>query len=284
MNGLAVKILGYLEQRSRVSILIKGLLLIVIVGAVDYFIVLNFSLSIFYLLPIILVSWFAGIWYGLLISILSALSWLINDFGVTVNYFPYFRFLNTVVRLVFFCTITYLLSALKTAYERQKLLAQTDELTGIINRRYFLDLLQQELNQAVRYEKVFTVAYFDLDNFKIVNDRFGHDGGDNLLKLVANTTSREIRQADIFARLGGDEFALLLPETDFSSSQTALQRLQTKLLTAMERRAFPVTFSIGAVTFVRKPNSVDEIIQKVDDLMYEVKRRGKNNLNHELYS
>ncbi|MGV2828910.1 GGDEF domain-containing protein [Myxosarcina sp. GI1(2024)] len=208
---------------------------------------------------------------------------MFNDLRITIDYYSDLRLLNTIVRLVFFLTITYLIAALKASYQREKNLAQTDGLTGIINRRYFLNLLRQELNLALRYEKIFTLAYLDLDNFKMVNDRFGHDRGDELLRLVARTTLQTIRQTDIFARLGGDEFALLLPETEFKDAQIALQRLQTKLLAAMERHSFPITFSIGAVTFLKPTNSVDEIIQKADALMYRVKKSGKDNLKHELY-
>ncbi|WP_036485876.1 GGDEF domain-containing protein [Myxosarcina sp. GI1] len=283
MKNFTVKIVNYLENQSKLSILTQGLILTLIIGTIDYFVVIDFSLSIFYLLPTVLVAWYAGIWYGLAISIISSCSWLINDFTVTKIYYPYFRFWNIVVRFIFFSSITYLLAALKTAYEREKRFAQTDALTGITNRRYFFDLLQQELNLALRYEKIFTVAYFDLDNFKLVNDRYGHAQGDELLKLIAEITTQTIRRVDIFARIGGDEFALLLPETDFAASQTALQRLQTELLMVMEFYSYPVTFSIGAITFVRQLNSIDEIIRSIDSLMYEVKSSSKNDIKHELY-
>lgn len=284
MKRFDIKVVNYLEQQSKLSILTTGLLLIFIIGTIDYFVIIDFSLSIFYLLPIVLVAWFAGFWYGLVISIVSLCSWLLNDFTITRFYYPYFRFWNTIVRFIFFSTIIYLLAALKTSYEREKHLAQTDALTGITNRRYFLNLLEHELNISLRYNRTFTIVYFDIDNFKTVNDRFGHAKGDELLKLVANTATQTIRQVDIFARLGGDEFALLMPETNFRASQTALQRLRNQLSAATERYSLPVTYSFGAITFVKPLNSVDEIIRNVDGLMYEVKNSSKNDIKHELYA
>lgn len=107
--------------------------------------------------------------------------------------------------------MVHLLSELKKAYEREKILAHTDGLTKVYNRRYFLDILSLEAKRSIRYNHYLTLAYFDVDNFKPINDNLGHTQGDKLLCLIATTVKKNIRQTDIVARLGGDEFALLLP-------------------------------------------------------------------------
>jgi diguanylate cyclase (GGDEF)-like protein len=128
------------------------------------------------------------------------------------------------------------------------------------------------------------LAYIDLDNFKTVNDTYGHLIGDSLLRLVADTIRNNIRTTDVLARLGGDEFVVLLPETDFEQSEIVINKVQTQLLDEMKKNNWPVTFSIGAVTFLTPPESVDEMIKKADNLMYSAKKNGKNTKKREVWS
>jgi diguanylate cyclase (GGDEF)-like protein len=97
---------------------------------------------------------------------------------------------------------------------------------------------------------------------------------------VADTLRAGLRKTDFVARLGGDEFALLLPETGDGSAQLAIRKVQKKLLEAMATSGYPVTFSIGAVTFARPPETIDEVISQADELMYAVKQAGKNGVQH----
>ena len=182
-----------------------------------------------------------------------------------------------------FLTISYLLSNLKSAYEREKNLSQTDGLTKIVNRRFFGEILTLEYKRSLRYERCFTLAYFDVDNFKQVNDRFGHNTGDELLIIIAQTIEKQIRETDTVARLGGDEFALLLPETNYKAGQSILFRLQQQLTVAIAAYSPPVSLSIGAVTFLSLPNSIERTIEEADSLMYRVKKSGKNRLEHQVF-
>ena len=113
---------------------------------------------------------------------------------------------------------TLLLSSLKRALDRERELSGTDVLTGIRNARSFREVLGAEIERSKRFQRPFTVAYLDLDNFKTVNDCHGHEHGDELLRLVGNTILTGIRKTDTVARLGGDEFALLLPETEYEAA------------------------------------------------------------------
>jgi diguanylate cyclase (GGDEF)-like protein len=126
------------------------------------------------------------------------------------------------------------------------------------------------------------VAYLDLDNFKEVNDRFGHSRGDSLLRLVAATIRTNLRKTDMVARLGGDEFALLLPETGYEPAAAVLRKIHQLLLGKMQRCGYPVTCSIGAVTFLRPAESVEELIKRADACMYAAKRGGKDRMKHVL--
>ena len=260
-----------------------GLMAVLFISLVDYFIVVDVSLSILYLLPIAFVSWYETKRFSLLMVFICTTGWFIAELAAKSNMYLLILVWNTTVRLVVFWVIASLLSDLKLAYEREKNLAQTDALTKIVNRRFFWETLQLEYQRSLRYDRCFTLAYLDLDNFKQINDRFGHQTGDKLLKLVAQTMQKQIREVDTAARLGGDEFAILLPETNYISGKLVLERLQTNIMDAIANYTPPVSLSIGAITFIDLPDSVDRTINDVDDLMYQVKNGGKNAIKHEVF-
>ena len=260
-----------------------GLITVLLISVVDYFIIIDISLSILYLLPIALVSWYTTKKFSILLVLISTSGWFIAELAAKSNVFSTILIWNTLVRLVVFSTIAYLLSDLKSAYEREKRLAQTDVLTGIVNRRFFWEVLQLEYQRSLRYDLCFTLAYLDLDNFKQINDRFGHQTGDKVLKIVAQTMQKQIRQIDTVARLGGDEFALLLPETNYKNSTIVLNRLRNNIAEAIIAYSPLVSLSIGAITFVDLPDTVDKTINDVDSLMYRVKNEGKNGIIHQLF-
>jgi len=164
---------------------------------------------------------------------------------------------------------------LQVALENEKNLSRIDFLTGIPNRRCFHQALTTESKRARRYQRPTTVAYIDVDNFKQVNDRLGHAVGDQLLKTIGRALETTLRETDTPARLGGDEFAILLPETDAESALVVLAKVQACLDAVMQQQRWPVSFSVGVVTFTRAPASAEEMVQRADELMYEVKRKGK---------
>ena len=140
-----------------------------------------------------------------------------------------------------------------------------------------------EINRARRYDHPFTVVCIDLDNFKTVNDCFGHSTGDILLRLIARTIQQNIRVTDTVARLGGDEFAILLPETGRNVAEVILQKVQKINLEIMRRHGCPVTFSIGVATFTSPPSTVDETLRVSDQLMYSAKNNCKNSIQYEVF-
>jgi diguanylate cyclase (GGDEF)-like protein/PAS domain S-box-containing protein len=167
---------------------------------------------------------------------------------------------------------------LNQVLQREKELARTDMLTGLSNRRAFYEALQMERARAARYGRPITLAYVDLDNFKRVNDTLGHAVGDELLVCVADLLRQTLRLSDTVGRLGGDEFALLLPETSPGSAESLLEKLRKILMDAMQVRSWPVTFSIGAATFLNNPPPLEQMIRAADELMYAVKKSGKNSV------
>jgi diguanylate cyclase (GGDEF)-like protein len=278
-----VSALDYLAGQPKPLMLVEGLGLIVLVAVLDYLTPWELSLAVLYVLPISLVAWSVGRWPGIFASFVSAVAWLLIDIlGRPPYTHPGIPYWNSMVSLAFYLIVTLTLSSLKRALDREKELASTDPLTGVLNARSYHEIAGAEIERARRYGRPFSVAYIDLDNFKAVNDRFGHSRGDSLLQLVAMTIRSNLRKTDIVARLGGDEFVLLLPETGYEPAAAVLHKLHQLLLEQMHRRDFPVTCSIGAVTFLRPAESVEELIRRADACMYTAKKRGKNRMRHVL--
>jgi diguanylate cyclase (GGDEF)-like protein len=258
----------------------------VLLGIVEHLIGPGFFFSIFYFIPIFLVLFFTERKIGIVLSIASAGAWLLSNYLYRTLVFtsphPVIPWWNTGISLITFLLATFILSSVRGVLEQEKKLARLDPLTGIANRRFFLELVGAELHRAWRYRHPFTIVYFDLDNFKTVNDRFGHSTGDAMLRLVAKTIQGNIRATDTIARLGGDEFAILLPETGPESAEVIIQKVQ-KLNLDVLKNGWPMTLSMGVASFVRPPTTVDEILKLSDVLMYEAKNGGKNTIKYRVY-
>ena len=282
---MAMNFLANLEKRSKLFWTIVGIVLIGGVGILDVLTGYELAFSLFYLIPVSLVAWFASQRLGILASLISAIVWLTADVAAGNFYSNPFVFAwNVLIRLGFFITTVLLLAALKKALEYEKESARTDYLTGAANSRLFYDLMQMEISRFQRFARPFTLANIDLDNFKTVNDQFGHSVGDQVLRAVVNSARKYLRKTDLVARLGGDEFALLLPETDQESARIALAKIQNGLLKEMRRNNWPITFSIGVLTCNAVPDTIDELVRLTDELMYAVKRDSKNAIKHSTYA
>jgi diguanylate cyclase (GGDEF)-like protein len=276
--------IGFLHRRSHAFLVTTGLILVVALGLLDYLSGPDVSFFVFYIAPIFLGVWFVGRGAGLLMCAASALSfWLVAELTAahySTRAVPYW---NAAVRLGFLVTFTLVVSALRSAHEHERELARTDYMTGAVNFRHFTELAAVEINRAQRHEHPLSLAFMDVDDFKVVNDRFGHSAGDALLRAAAETIRSCLRSIDVVARLGGDEFAVLLPETGAEAAETAVRRLRRSLLELARERRLPVTFSIGVVTWDAPPASVNEMLKAADRLMYAAKHGGKNRIRHETW-
>jgi len=160
-------------------------------------------------------------------------------------------------------------------------LAITDGLTSIWNHRYFQLQFDQELDRATRFGRPFSLILFDIDNFKTVNDRFGHQVGDRVLTEVARRVTSVIRDADMFARYGGEEFVLILPETDAEGGRRTAERIRRVISDEPVRvddaqGAFVITCSIGVVCYPQSGVDRTTLFEAADRAMYKAKSLGKN--------
>ena len=279
-----MSILHFLERRGPVFWSLGATGLVIALGILDYVTGYEFAFSIFYLVPISLAAWFSSRRIGLAVSGASAITWFLADFiGGNLHTSPAFYLWNALMRLGFFMIVTGLLSTLRNAVKSNQELAHSDYVTGALNARYFAELAQLEIDRSARTKKPFSLAYLDLDNFKEVNDRFGHGAGDRVLQGMASSVRQVIRSMDTLARLGGDEFALLLPETGAVGVRAAMSRIQKILSSKDPQDGRQVTISVGVVTYNQAPESVEEMIRLADDAMYAVKASGKNGILYRVH-
>ena len=164
---------------------------------------------------------------------------------------------------------------------RLKQQATTDSLTGVLNRRYFLELSTREINRALRHNHPLSLALIDIDHFKHINDFYGHVLGDEALMAVTHILQQNIREKDIFARFGGDEFVLLLPETSIDQAQLILERLCSVLTSQsvdLSGRAVPITLSVGLASLANSTDAVEMVLERADRALYQAKETGRNRI------
>ena len=262
-------------SRGRVfALALAGVLLISIPDALFGY---EISLSVFYLCPVGIATWYAGRTSGVAIALISTLSSLAEYFtAAPVLASPGIMAWNGLLHLGFMLTVAYLLDSLRSRVEIVQELARSDPLTGIFNRRAFLEHLQYRLDLAARDAKSITLAYIDLDDFKRLNDDGGHAEGDRVLRRVASTLRESIRRSDVVARLGGDEFIVLINGADRTGVESLVAKVREALLRALDDEQVSVTCSVGCMRFPAPPPDADAAIRAADALMYKVKRQGKN--------
>jgi diguanylate cyclase (GGDEF)-like protein len=157
--------------------------------------------------------------------------------------------------------------------------AMTDDLTGLVNRRRFIEALDAEIERARSFGSALTIVLADLDNFKQVNDEFGHHGGDVVLRAFADLIRSHVRDVDVSGRIGGEEFAILLPETDREGAARVAERMRRSLnrvpIAISEEHSIRVASSFG-VAELGPEQSGDDLLRAADAALYRAKDEGKN--------
>lgn len=278
------EITSYFALQSSPHWLALGFVALLLVASVDYALGHEVRLTALYVVPLLLLTWTAGRAFGLLLASVACLSWALLDYNMG-RFVDHPRYLYAEWGLTFaaFVLLVVGLTALKHSLAEAHFASRRDTLTGLVNKGGFYQVVSAELEVCRRYRRTLSVAYIDCDNFKEVNDRFGHHVGDEVLRIVARTMGRKLRASDLPARLGGDEFAVMLPETSAESCRLVVEMMQQRLLTEMQAHNWPVTFSIGIATFMRMPPSIDDMIRLADQLMYSVKHTRKGDIRQEIF-
>lgn len=172
---------------------------------------------------------------------------------------------------------TFLENEWKKKLEATTLLSTTDYLTNICNRKKLTESILIEIERKKRHEADLSLAMFDVDNFKEVNDQAGHAQGDIVLIEIAKLVTSQIRLTDIFGRMGGDEFLIIFPNTDASVALKIIERIRLKIELKFRDYPVQVTCSFGIVIF-EKNDSFKNILKRVDHAMYQAKEKGRNKI------
>ncbi len=158
-------------------------------------------------------------------------------------------------------------------------LATTDGLTGLNNRRRFMELSEREFTRSVRYDRPLAMFMLDIDHFKDVNDSYGHDVGDDVLRSLSEIAVIALRGADILGRLGGEEFGVLLPETDAEAAMEVAERLRMSIentAISTNDQALTITVSIGVSVLNSDTPSIEDLMKRADVALYDAKQSGRN--------
>ena len=159
--------------------------------------------------------------------------------------------------------------------EELKRQAGTDGLTGAYNRVKFNEIIKSEMGRARRYRRPLSISIFDIDDFKRVNDTFGHNAGDSVLITISDIVRKHIRETSYLFRWGGEEFVLLLPEADLEGALTQAERIRQEIAELVFAQADSVTASFGLAQY-RENDTADSFLKRADEAMYKAKSAGKN--------
>lgn len=257
-------------RRRRILLTAILLTIVVVMGYADYITGPDVGFSLFYLAPIVAGSWYGGRRVSVVIALTAATCWFLADYLVRVS-LP-ISLWNGLTRLVIYVGQGLLVGTLREDRRREAGLARTDSVTQLPNSRSFRETLEVAIGDGASVG----VLYIDLDNFKRVNDLFGHAAGDEVLRQTAVALRRAVRSTDFVARVGGDEFAIVMHEADSESGgSTARRIIESVARIGDDYAGTGLGASVGIAISDRGDISAEGLIRPADDAMFEAKQRQK---------
>lgn len=257
--------------------------LVVVVGTIAFTLLLyiadtrvssDIRLGMFYLVPVLVATWFEGaLWGGLCVmaTVVLRMSLEVAQAGTALSIAAVHQSTFVVVAGI----TMFGFRRMRRTQDELERMATHDHLTGTLNAGAFASRLADELRRLRRYPRPGALLYIDLDNFKSLNDAQGHQTGDLVLRLTADALRGAVREVDVVGRLGGDEFAVLMPETDGMVATAAARRLGDAVRAAFTAQP-GITASVGVVSFGATTAGAEDLLRRADQAMYEAKRAGND--------
>jgi len=300
-EDLACKADGYIREASKkvsagsMDIVSSGSFRLLVIVAMFLFLIVarlavqSFGVSLGYLYLVVISL--AGIWFGLCGGLLAA-AVATSIFVLEINYFRDWPFRDLVLHGAYFRLTVFVLGGLIVGYisetekklkDRLRDLAYHDELTGCVNYRWTMHILEHEIERSERYGKEMSIAIIDIDHFKDINDTYGHIAGNEILKGFVNVLKENIRAIDTVGRYGGEEFIIVFPENDASETVTAIERIRKRLSGfCVENSRFvhnlhiPMRFSAGVASFPSNGRNLEDMLDMADKALYRAKYKGRD--------
>jgi diguanylate cyclase (GGDEF)-like protein len=272
----AFLVIDMTAPQSHPTTCILTALAIVVVGWLDYITGAEVRVLALYFMPLLYAGWRLGSVGATSAAVFAAATWVTVLCLTGVRFSnPYIWIINAVTEGGGFLIVALLVAKLRDAIDRERIQSRRDPLTGLANRREFMELANTAVAISQRHRRCFSLIYVDLDNFKNVNDTFGHHRGDELLLRCAGLIVACVRTTDTVARLGGDEFAVLLTETDAGHADRLGERIRKAIDRDSVFKEVGVTASIGVANNLEAETDVDTLLRQADARMYEAKRGRK---------
>lgn len=277
------KFLDHLSGWPRPLLIAMFTVFTLLIGLYDYLTHEQAAVSVLYFPLISIACWVVGLRSAVALSLLACVLWILDDLFMPNRPWPKgFKYWQTAMNFLVYVAFAYMLAKLKITMQWQHRVSRSDELTGLANRAALFEDGRRDLARCRRIRRPLTAVFIDLDEFKQVNDLYGHAEGDRVLRTAATCIRLNTRESDLTARIGGDEFVVIAPEMPYEAAQRYAERLQQCFVAEMGRQGWPVTVSLGVATFNCPPATVDELVKAADDLMYTAKRLQKNSIKHSL--
>jgi diguanylate cyclase (GGDEF)-like protein len=269
------------------SLVLAGMaMLLALIFATDFITGYSVGFGGYYLLLVMATAWYSGATEAYLLAILSVVCrFFVITYAPVYGFFPEYLYFFKLIDLTSKCIIVfvgcYLTLKIKEHIKVLHKMSKTDSLTGAMISKVFRENVASEIVRAKRYGHPLTLVYFDIDQFKKINDVYGHGVGDKVLQEVANGVNSNLREHDALGRMGGDEFAILLVETGIEEAKAITDRIRQNLIDAMLKFNTAITFSFGAVTYLGETKmDVDALEKEADSVMYSIKNGTKNNIGY----
>ena len=255
-----------------------------VIAYIDYFFGSNINLFVLYLIPCVLATWYIQIRYGLFFVVFAVFISYLSDIILKTNTNILYTSINAIARMSVFIVAVITVDKIKKLTNELERLTLTDPLTQIGNKRAAFARGDEEIQKMKRSKLPLSILFIDLDNFKSVNDTFGHEAGDEVIAKTGATLKNIIRTTDFTARIGGDEFVVMLYDTNIKGALVTAEKIRAELEEIFSNQGYGVTSSIGAATFIKPPHSFSAALDCADSLMYKAKNTSKNAIASEVFN